>query len=143
MPNSYFSIPIYIDKTADIEQILPAEKSSIFIFVKKEDYTPENSSLLRKILHAIQLDMDRDVHLFLLKADQNAYVFDRLDIEGDVTFLAFGLNAKRLGLQTKTIPYKWMTLDTLQILFSHTLSDLQKNVNYKKQLWGLLQQFRK
>ena len=140
MSNKYFSIPLYVDNTDAIEKLGTSENIRVYVFLKKEDYTEENKALLTKILQAIKLDIDKDVQLLLLKTDEDAYIIDNLNLEEENLFIAFGLNAKRLGLQSRTIPYKWMKFDNLKVLFSHTITDLQKNVNFKKQLWSLLQQ---
>lgn len=139
MSESYFSIPIYTDNTKRIERVYDNDKSNVFVFLKKRDYSPENKDLLKKILAAVQVNLEENVKLLLLNPDDDAYVVDEMDFSVKNHFFAFGLNAKRLGLQSKTIPYKWMKLDNLSILFSHTLTDLQKNVSYKKRLWGELQ----
>lgn len=141
MSESYFSFPVYVDKTHEVELKGSSSETSVFVFVKKHDFSPENEALLRKILKAIKLDFDTEVKAFLLEEGQDVFVFENFNPSGDVHFLAFGLNAKRLGIQTRTIPYKWMRFDKLSILFSHSLADLQKNVENKKKLWALLQQF--
>jgi len=143
LPHKYFSIPVYIDKTDEVTKIGDSTDIRVFVFVKEEDFTADNKTLLTKILQAIKLDINKDVQILLLKSGQNAYIIDKMNLEEQNLFIAFGLNAKRLGLQTRTIPYKWMAFDNLKVLFSHTISDLQTNVNNKKQLWGLLQELNK
>ncbi|MDA9774634.1 hypothetical protein N9B82_06715, partial [Saprospiraceae bacterium] len=97
--------------------------------------------LLYKILGAMKQDIAEDVNIYGLKDGENAHLAEHLDFSNNHRFLAFGLNADRLGLQMKTIPYRILQIKQLKVLFSHKLNDLQSNVNYKKQLWGLLQQF--
>lgn len=143
MSNKYFSIPLYVDNTHLIERIGPNNRVKVFVFLKKEDFTQENEALLSKILQAINLDIKKDVQVLLLKPGQDAYIIDELDLSVENLFIGFGLNAKRIGLQCRTIPYKWMTLGKIKVLFSHTMNDLQSNVNFKKQLWALLQQLSK
>lgn len=143
MSNKYFSIPLYVDNTHLIERIGTNNSVKVFVFLKKEDFTQENEILLSKILQAINLNIDKDVQVLLLKPGQDAYIMDELDLSEENLFIGFGLNAKRLGLQCRTIPYKWMKLGNIKVLFSHTMSDLQSNVNFKKQLWTLLQQLSK
>ncbi len=114
--------------------------AKVFLFIKKEEWNLENENLLKKIMSAVKINLETDTNLLLLEAHQDAYVSDELNPQSNQYFFAFGLNAKRLGIQTRTLPYKWMQIDHLHILFSHTLTDLQKNVNYKKQLWAVLKE---
>lgn len=138
----YFDFPIYHDHTTEISPYLENSEATFHVFVNTSDWNESNKNLLYKILAAMKLNLEKDVQIFGLNADQSAHVAESLDFANNHRFLAFGLNANRLGLQIKTLPYNIITIRKLKILFSHKLEDLQSNVNFKKQLWGLLQQFR-
>ncbi len=140
MSKSYFSIPIYADKTNKIERLHQSDKVNVFVFLKKIDFNSENKNLLQKILSAVKINLENDTQVLLLEDNQDAFVIDELDLSFDNYFFAFGLNAKRIGLQSKTVPYKLMAFDKLNVLYSHTLTDLQSNIAYKKQLWGVLKE---
>jgi len=137
----YFDFPLYEDKTDKIQKVLEPSNCIFYVFVHHSDWSQENKELLFKILTAIKLDIKQEVQIYRLKDGQNAHVSAGLNIDQNIRFLAFGLNANRIGLQMKTIPYKIIDIKKLKILFSHRLSDLQSNVQYKKQLWALLQKF--
>jgi DNA polymerase III psi subunit len=140
LSKSYFSIPIYADKTNKIERLHQSDKVNVFVFLKKIDFNSENKNLLQKILSAVKINLENDTQVLLLEDNQDAFVIDELDLSFDNYFFAFGLNAKRIGLQSKTVPYKLMAFDKLNVLYSHTLTDLQSNIAYKKQLWGVLKE---
>ena len=137
----YFDFPIYHDQTTDISQYLSNKNGAFHVFVHSSDWNDANKDLLYKILGAMKQDIAEDVNIYGLKDGENAHLAEHLDFSNNHRFLAFGLNADRLGLQMKTIPYRILQVKQLKVLFSHKLNDLQSNVNYKKQLWGLLQQF--
>ena len=138
----YLDFPFYEDKTDKIQKVLEPTNCIFYVFVHHSDWSQENKELLFKILLAIKLNIKEEVQIFRLKDGQNAHVSADLDFNNNnIRFLAFGLNANRIGLQMKTIPYSIIEIKKLKILFSHKLTDLQANVNYKKQLWGLLQKF--
>jgi len=135
----YFDFPIYVDKTSDIEKILETKESVFRVFLHKSDWNPPNEELLYKILHALKLNIEKDVQILVLEQGQNAHISSNISNTEGQKFLAFGLNANRIGLQIKTLPYKVISIKNFKILFSHKLEDLQKNVNYKKLLWAQLQ----
>jgi len=137
----YFDFSIYHDQTTEIERYLENKTAVFHVFVHVSDWNTENKHLLFKILEAIKLDIKQEVQILGLKEEQKAHIAEHLDFNKNHRFLAFGLNADKLGLQIKTIPYKIIKIKSLKVLFSHKLSDLQSNISYKKQLWGLLQQF--
>lgn len=135
----YFDFPIYVDKTSDIQKILDTTESVFRVFLHKSDWNPPNEELLYKILHALKLNIEKDVQILVLEQGQNAHISSIINDNEIQKFLAFGLNANRIGLQIKTLPYKVISVKNFKILFSHKLEDLQKNVNYKKLLWAQLQ----
>ncbi len=137
----YFDFPIYHDQTSKIERYLDQSEAHFHVFVNATDWNDANKNLLYKILAAMKLDISNEVRIFGLKDGQNAHIAEHLDFDKSHRFLSFGLNANRLGLQIKTLPYKIIHIRNLKILFSHKLQDLQTNIQYKKQLWGLLQKF--
>lgn len=144
----YFDFPIYLDDSDNTDAYLQNDDAIFHVFVNVSDWNQENKELLFKILQAIKLDIKQEVQIIGLpdivnnsEKSINVHISENLDFSKKHRFLAFGLNANRLGLQIKTIPYKIIEISNLKILFSHKLSDLQKNVSYKKQLWGLLQKF--
>ena len=137
----YFDFPLYLDKSDKIRRFLENSHATFSVFVDVEDFTPDNKVLLFKILEAIQLDIKHEVQIFGLRSDERMHLAQNLDLGQNHRFLGFGMNAERMGLQCKTIPYEIMHVRSLKVLFAHKLSDLQGNVDYKKQLWGLLKQF--
>ena len=132
---------MYPDSTDQVEKLLDNDSAVFHVFVQVEDWNEENKDLLYKILAAIKLDIEKEVRIYGLRQKESAHIGPLLDFKAKHRFLAFGLNADRMGLQMKTIPYQIMTVRDLKILFSHTLTQLQGNVEFKKKLWGLLQQF--
>ncbi len=140
MSKDFFTIPVYTDKMDQIQRLNKTNEVVHFVFLKAEDYSQENADLLRKILSAVQLDVQASVQVFLLKDEEHVFLMEELDLSKANYFFAFGLNAKRIGLQCRTIPYKWMSFSTLNVLFSHALTDLYKSNDLKKKLWSCLKQ---
>ena len=144
----YFDFPLYLDNSDKIQPLLMNPKATFHVFLDSEEWNDANKDLLFKILAAIKLNIDEEVQIFGLPTpnrqdipNTNIHLAQDLDMTLNHRFLGFGMNAHRLGLQISTFPYEILTIRNLKILFSHKLSDLQHNVDYKKKLWSLLQKF--
>lgn len=137
----FFDFPLYADNSDQAQKYFNHPEASFHVFLDESEWNETNKELLLKILAAMKLDIEKDVEIYGLKENVDVMIAQDLDFKSNHRFLGFGMNANRVGLQIKTIPYEIMHIRNLKVLFSHKLSDLQNNVNYKKQLWGLLQNF--
>lgn len=137
----FFDFDIYnIDKAA--VPITELKQQNLSIIVLGEQIGEEELELLYKIMGAIDKQLDRDFVLLNIREEEEVPDFKSLAqaIGERKTLLVFGVHPARMGLHIEAKPYQSILFQSHQLLFAHTLTDIAANVNYKKQLWGQLQQ---
>ena len=134
----YFNFPIYKDSTDNIQTLLNNSNSNFHVFVRAEDWNETNQDLLKKILGAIELDIKKELEIYILKEGQEIHLSGQLNRNQDHKYLVFGINLSRIGLQVKTTVYKILEIGFIKILVAHSLTELEKNISFKKQLWAEL-----
>lgn len=116
----------------------PVADASVLVLSKPA--TDEEQALLHKILQAIHLDIDQQGAL-LMQPDPVAYKFLMQYCPSCKILLLFGFQPADLGLHLRIPPYKLVTFQDTQLLFSGTLSKIATNARGEKMaLWQQLQQ---
>lgn len=140
MNYEYFDFPYYQKSS----QFSPLQSDSIedaecIIFIKKEDNTEDRIELMKKILKAIGLEIEKNAVGYLVEKNTQYRISEYLPATRKMKILIFGMPAKNFNLQITTIPYKIIELNKHQFLFAHSLEELTSNTDYKRQLWEQLQ----
>lgn len=141
MNYTYFDIPFYSDSKQAFEagDDLKISNNNVFI-IKESDHSESNITFLSKILKAIQLDLNANASLVILKNDHKGSLMEYLDSNREYNIVTFGINAISLNLQINTFLYKKVPIQNINLLFAHSLQDLQNDVPKKKKLWSELQE---
>lgn len=141
MNYTYFDIPFFSDSQQAFKDGNKLKISNQNVFVIKEsDNTDANITFLSKILKAIQLDLNSNASLVILKNDRKGSIMEYLESNKEYNIVTFGINAKSLNLQINTFLYKKVPIQNINLLFAHSLQDLQNDVPKKKKLWSELQE---
>ncbi len=136
----------------DFEVFVLPEKKSEFL-IKKENTRcsilaiyfnktndPELEILLKNILSAVKLDIDKDIAL-LKTTPFERYSFNdikqRLAIK-DLLF--FGIPPSNFGLNHAVKPYQPLKTDNLRLVLFDSLEKVSGDVKKKKALWGCLKE---
>lgn len=115
----------------------PAEQNQWIILCYEHEFGSEQKTLLAKILNAIQLDLN-DCIVRKLKKDDKLKLSQIPIHRESVNIFCFGINPINLGLQIDVRIYKRFHISNKNLVFCHSLVDLDKNQEAKKALWTLL-----
>ncbi len=105
---------------------------------QEESSNSELMELLSKILQAVKLDFDMDVHVLMTGPHTSFYLYRMFQDPNPSTIISFGSSAKHLGFNMKTILYERIEIDKVRYLFSHDLNTISNEANMKKMLWSAL-----
>ncbi|MCH2022846.1 MAG: hypothetical protein MK207_10250 [Saprospiraceae bacterium] len=127
-------------------EIFPNTESSTFhikenrnkdIVVASKSISEEEMNFLDQVIKAVGKKIDTDV--FVIK-NLNLIPYKQLtDLLSFKKLLVFGMQPKEIGLQVSINPYQIFSFDKRLILFCHSLNDISRDNNKKKQLWEKLQ----
>ena len=118
---------------------IKSEQKQILVLYQDDKDQQELLDLLKKILIAIQLDIDKDIILVRSKKE-DLYSFIRMRTKIEIKqILVFGLNAKQLGLNIQAELYQILSFEACQFLFVDALSKIATDQKLKGALWTCLQ----
>ncbi len=117
-----------------------APDAAILIVYFNEQNNPELEVLLKNILSAVNLEINKDI-ILLKTTPQTKYSFSSLQQKLPVKdFLFFGIHPTNFGLNYSIAPYQPLIRNNLRILFSNSLEEVNNDVNKKKALWSSLKE---
>ena len=135
----FFDFPYY-KKPEDFTalSLSTIDNAECMILIRKQDNTEGRIELMKKILKAIGLELEKNAVGYLIEKNTQYRISHYLPANRKLKILIFGLPAKKFNLQITTIPYKIINIDQHQFLFAHSLEDLASSTEYKRQLWEQL-----
>ncbi len=148
----FFTEDIYlISKTPDVNAVelktdfnyLGKNQKNILILVnddKNEVSTEKGRELLRKLVKAIDLTAN-DFALVNYAHYTSEKYEDLKNFFNCTLILAFGVRAADLGLPTQPL-HQLVNYNTIKLLFTSNLDDLDSDQTSKKTLWASLQQLK-
>jgi hypothetical protein len=114
------------------------KSKSLLLVLRTSDYAAEGAQkTLAGIVKAIGYDMEKDVQLILLNANEKKLIGDQIPTIKNMVF--FGLNPKEIGIHLDAKLYKIYKFDSFQLSISHKLEDITKDQKLKQILWKVLQ----
>lgn len=129
---------IFIIPEEGITEISYSEGSDMLILCRKED-SDANADLLGNILKAIGKEESKNVDVFRMDMDEDLHLAKSLDKQIKYV-ICFGLKPKNICMNAGFRANKLYKTEDFSIMLTHSLSQLQADVKYKKALWGALQQ---
>lgn len=137
----FLTDPIFV--TPEPESILEDTQGEnhkkVLVVCQDTEANPELLGLLKKILGAVQLDIDKDITLLRAKKGTSySFIGARTKIAFE-RMLVFGLPPTQLGLNIQTQTYAIITIENCQLLFSDALTLIASDKRLKAALWSNLQ----
>lgn len=136
MPFNYNVYPLL--SFSDVEKkIQGRNQSKILIVLDKQ--SARHRTLLVKILAAVGKQLD---DVLLLELEEKEYISSDIWNRTNVSkIIIFGGHLNQICLNIDARKYQITTFKTLEVLWSDNLAVINKNVEYKRQLWKALQLF--
>ena len=113
-------------------------RNELLIVAKAIDLTPENRKTLSDMLNAIKYNLE-DSTMILLDEGESVSINSYLHQHDIKKVISFGLSAKDIGLQIAAGAYRLIEMEELNLVFSHTLRDLNADKQKKIALWRTIQ----
>lgn len=141
LPKLFGSSQIFV--TSDPESVLKNGKGDNhkgIIILYQEEADPELIEFLNKILQAAKLNIEKDIWVKGITANEQIS-WSNLKSEIKVQYLlSFGLHAKQIGLVTPFQEFHPTLAFDTTFLFAPRLSQLHNDKPAKAQLWKALQE---
>lgn len=113
-------------------------KNQLLIVAKVTDLIPENRKTLSDILNAIKYNLE-DSTMLLLDEGQSVSINTYIHQHKIQKVICFGLSAKEIGLQIAARAYHLIEMEGLNLVFSHSINDLNADKQKKIALWKTIQ----
>lgn len=126
---------LYFDIKQKAEENNAAHKKYLLLVPKEED-SPGSVTLIKAIISALKLDLDRDFELIFVPSD-GLSLGRKLSAYRKVLIL--GCTAEQLDIQLEVKKYKILYPESQEILFADSPSILSGDTAKKGQLWKCLQ----
>ncbi len=109
-----------------------------FLAIEAEEDHEARLAFLKKILAALQLDLDADTAYCVLAPGERGSYFQILKKRGAEKMVAFGLPPAQFGLGFEARPYEPLDFYGCRFLFSEKLSLVEGDQARKQRLWAAL-----
>lgn len=141
MKNQFYDFTIFsiIEPSEVLKSIKGTNEKGLFILLNTENDAEQHLELLKKILGAIQYQLDQDAALYLCT---NKDAFKLIDLSKKLNIqqvLSFGISPKNLGIHQHFELYQPKKINEITFLFGHQLNDIANQTTYKGALWDALQ----
>lgn len=125
-------------------ELLGNNKKGVLIVFRAQGWNQELRNFLEKILRAVQLNFEEDIHYLNITNHPSISFFQLNQNKAYRHVIAFGLAPKELGLNIESRLYQPILLSDIQWLFAHNIQDIfEERQQGKKQmaaaLWKALQ----
>lgn len=137
LDNRFFNFPLFVLPNDEMKKTSTAFKP-ILVLIKEEDYQDENKKLLVNILNAINLSIDKQVHLLPVNADEQ-YDWSHYPTQ---LILSFGVPFKNIGIHYTVPPYRLLSYQNQQFLYVHNLTKIADDKKLKAALWSEIKGFK-
>lgn len=114
-------------------------QKGILIVLRVKEWNQELRAFLGKILYAVKLDFDEDIHCLNI-TNHPSISFSQLNQKNTYQYvICFGLKPKETGLTVEGHLYQPFQLSGIQWLFANNLEDIyEERQQGKKQMAGAL-----
>jgi DNA polymerase III psi subunit len=131
-----FTETLYEDVNKNVDTDLKGNGSNgLLIIVAENDFEKEQEELLQKMILACKLNIE-DCHV--LKIAEGINPLSVFEIKNYQTILSFGKSLHNDLIQFPNTAYTIFKLGSVQIVFSHSLKDLQTQTQNRTALWTCL-----
>lgn len=121
-------------------QVLMGGSCSNGLMVITSDQMSEpETQTLRDILKSIKHELEESAHLKIAEGT-NCHISSIARKHAIHKIIAFGINTRQIGMQIHASAYQLLRLEDLQIIFSHSIAELNDDKQKKMALWKTLQQ---
>ena len=141
MKNQFYDFTIFsINEPSEVlKSVKGSNNKGLFILLNTENDAEQHLDLLKKILGAIQYQLDQDAALYLCTPKE---AFKLIDLSKKMNIqyvISFGISPKNLGVNQYFELYKAKQVGEMNMLFAHNLNDIATQTKLKGALWGALQ----
>ncbi len=120
-------------------ELLGNNKKAVLIVIRAQEWNQEIQAFLGKILGAVQLNFEEDIHCVNITNHPSISFFQLNQNKAYRHVIAFGLPPKELGLNIESRLYQPTLLSDIQWLFAHNIQDIyEERKQGKKQMAGAL-----
>ncbi|MFC0184600.1 hypothetical protein SAMN04515674_10793 [Pseudarcicella hirudinis] len=114
---------------------IPQISQKVLILV--ESIEKEEAEFLAKVLGAVGLSLEK-VDLIDLSKTGQTDLKNVLSQKFVNQFVTFGVSLFKINLEIPLTPYEIRSIQGINFLFAHSLTEISSNQNLKKQLWASL-----
>jgi DNA polymerase III psi subunit len=139
MKEPFAKLPRYATPRSHPSSTLGDDSQMVWVVLNQQEANDHDlSDLLRKILKAINIDLDSEVFQILVEKDESFYLANILPSNAKI-IIAFGIPPSSLGMTIEVKLYNKFILRDHQFIFSDELSQIRNNGDNKRSLWSSLQ----
>ncbi|NND31751.1 MAG: hypothetical protein HKN76_04110 [Saprospiraceae bacterium] len=142
MDHPFQRIPRYSLPVREASEMIGQQDARIWVILGKQEVgDPALMELLRKILKAIEIDLDQDTFQILSGSGNSFYLSDMLPSSSNdpKIIFSFGVSPQDLGMEIKLTHNRPFKLIGHRFLFSHSLKDINSDSEKKRELWKAIQ----
>ena len=136
---NFFNAPIYSCKDISSQIQTTGNNSKGILVICQNFNNSEISDFLKKILAAVNTDIDVDCALLDIKYDTEITWSELMRSKKQEKVLLFGIEPAQLGLNLKLVKYQLLNWNGMKILYSDSLEHVLADKNKKGFLWRELQ----
>ena len=113
-------------------------KNQLLVIVNQSDITEENQKTLSQMLNAIKYNLE-DSCMIVLSKDQKMSINPFIKKYNIQKVLCFGIGPQAIGLQIVAGAYRLIVMEEINLVFSHSITDLNADKQKKIKLWNTIQ----
>lgn len=136
--NEFYDFTIYDIPESNVGNIYGdkiIENPNITILMIKDEYTEQMAEFLSKIIGSIGYDLDSDCQIRTFNKNEIINLAEIHNIDNSKNIFSFGINKNQFQIQADAKSQQWIYFNTFSLLISRDLSELNKNVNLKREFW--------
>lgn len=136
--NDFYDFTIYDIPKSKAGKILIQDKIEnprITILLNNGEYSDEDINFLSKIMHSIAFNIKVDCQIRTFDKNDIINLSEIHNLDKSKFILSFGLTGKQFTLHADIKSKQWLNFNTFSFILSNSLSELNKNVNLKREFW--------
>lgn len=136
------SLVLHEIQTEDLMAVNFPKNVGMIVVLAQSEQNEANLNFLSKIAGSVGFDLSKTVGLLAIPDEMKAFRWNikkLARIHAIQKILVFGIAPSTLGLNINHLKYRVLIFNTLEVIFSDSLSHLNSNTALKSNLWGCLQ----
>ncbi len=136
---NFFNATIYSCKDISSQINSTGNNSKGILIICQNFNNSEISDFLKKILAAVNTDLESDCALYDINPDTQIAWSEIIRSKKQEKVIFFGIEPAQLGLHLKLVKYQLLDWNGMKLLFSDSLEQILADKNKKGFLWRELQ----